>query len=261
MDSLIRYESGDTEPRSKEAVFFRTCYDATTEASALNLVNPLVEGVPEQPDGEPARARCRTSEGYFTRPIFDDKATIDSLSSVFVRSAGSPRPAFLFSATHGAGPGISAPKQTAGAIVCQDKARFSAQSFTAINDADVHGLFVFLNACYSAGMPERDDIPGVVSRPGAPIAEKAFLAALPKALLSHPSGGAMACIGHVEKAFSYSFFAQGRRHLIPYRNAIRRILQGRPVGLALQAIRDRYVAQNNALTQLLYNVHAYRSGR
>ncbi len=257
VDSLIRYESGDADPRSKEAVFFRTRHEKATEASALHLVAPLVDGVPEQVDGEPARPAVATSEGYATRSIFDDEATLDALTSVFVPSVGSPRPAFLFSATHGAGPGKSAPEQTAGALICQDKAKFSAQSLNATQDVDLHGLFVFLNACYSAGTPELDEYPILLSRPAAPIAERAFLAALPKALLSHPSGGALACIGHVEKAFTYAFLSTGHEHLIPHRNAIMRILRGLPVGLALQDMRDRFVARDNELTQLLYNVHAF----
>lgn len=256
-DSLIRYESGETDPRSKEAVFFRTSYDKQTRASALHLVAPLVDGVPEQADGEPARPAVAPSEGYAMRSIFDDKATFDALSSVFAPPAGSSRPALLFSATHGAGPGKSAPEQAAGAIICQDRAMFSGQTAAATENVDLHGLIVFLNACYSAGTPERDEFPMLLSKPAMPIVEKAFLAALPKALLGHPSGGALACIGHVEKAFTYAFLSTGSEHLIPYRNALIRILRGLPVGLALQDMRDRFVARNNDLTQLLYKVHAY----
>ena len=261
VDSLIRYESGDADPRSKEAVFFRTRYhdDGATEASALHLVAPLVDGVPEQADGEPARPAVATSEGYSTRAIFDEEATLDALTSVFVPSVGSRRPAFLFSATHGAGPGKSAPEQNAGAILCKDKAMFTAQRLTSLQDVSIHGLFAFLFACSSAGVTTHDEVDDYqrLNRPPVPIVDKAFLAALPKALLSHPAGGALACIGHVGRAISYSFLTHGHDHLIPYRNGIHRILQGLPVGLALQDMRDRSVARDNDLTQLLYNVQAF----
>ena len=73
------------------------------------------------------------------------------------------------------------------------------------------------------------------------LADKPFIAALPKALLSHPDGGALACIGHIERAWNYSFFTTTtEQQLIPYWNAVRRILGGLPVGYALKDMRERY---------------------
>jgi hypothetical protein len=68
-------------------------------------------------------------------------------------------------------------------------------------------------ACFGAGTPKLDDFAHLVAEPQAAIAPYAFVAALPKALLGHPNG-ALAIVGHVERAWSYSFLweeAGGRR--------------------------------------------------
>ena len=119
--------------------------------------------------------------------------------------------------------------------------RESAVATTA--DVRVHGLVAFLFACYSAGTPQFDQYVTRADRKPLQIAEQPFLAALPKALLSHPQGGALACIGHVERAWNYSFSTNKLGdQLIPYQNAVRRILGGLPVGYALTDMRQRYAS-------------------
>ena len=63
------------------------------------------------------------------------------------------------------------------------------------------------------------------------IAERPFVAALPQRLLSHPSGGALAVIGHVERAWGYSIQPPGSGpQLVPFRNLLGRVLRGRAGG-------------------------------
>lgn len=245
VDSVIAYETGAAPPRAKAAVFFRTHRDRATALSAEHLVAPLADGVPALAD-EPAQPAVAESKGFATRRIWDAAATAQQLAAVFAPPAASPPPAFLFTATHGVGfiqptPGEQPAWQ--GALKCQDDAKFGADRLATTADVRVHGLVAFLFACYSAGTPQFDQYVTRADRKPLQIAEQPFLAALPKALLSHPQGGALACIGHVERAWNYSFSTNKLGdQLIPYQNAVRRILGGLPVGYALTDMRQRYAS-------------------
>jgi hypothetical protein len=146
-----------------------------------------------------------------------------------------------------------------GALVCKEWPRlgtFEEGHYFAAKDlpgnSQVHGLIAFLFACWSGGTPSHDRF---IHKPGEPpprIAEKPFLAALPKALLSHPQGGALACIGHVERAWSYSITSSKTGpHIQAFQNAVKRILAGIPVGHAKKDFDERYTALNSRQSQLL----------
>lgn len=69
------------------------------------------------------------------------------------------------------------------------------------------------------------------------------MAALPQRLLSHPGGGALAVIGHVERTWGYSIRPPGLGpRLLPFRNLLGRVLRGEPVGHATKDFSDRYVS-------------------
>src|SRR5207237_733822 len=120
------------------------------------------------------------------------------------------------------------------------------------NDARVHGLVSFHFACFGAGTPARDQF---VHKPGEmppDLAPTPFLARLPQRLLSHPHGGALACIGHVERAWGYSIATVGAgTQLLPFRNCVGRILSGQPVGFAVKDFNERYASLTVTLTGLL----------
>ncbi|MFN8490677.1 MAG: hypothetical protein U0350_24010 [Caldilineaceae bacterium] len=256
VDSVIAYETGDAPPRQKAAVFFRTNRDPTTTLSAEHLVKPLADGLPAAGD-EPARPAVAASKGFATHRLWDVDATAAKLAEVFAPPATTPPPAFLFSATHGVGfiqptPGKQLALQ--GALKCQDDTPFSAALLANIEHVQVHGLIAFLFACYSAGTPQFDQYVTRTDRKPLQIADQPFLAALPKALLSHPQGGALACIGHVERAWNYSFnTTKLGDQLIPYQNAVRRILGGLPVGYALTDMRQRYMSLAASVGRRLEN--------
>lgn len=113
-------------------------------------------------------------------------------------------------------------------------------------------MITFHFACYGAGMPSHDRF---IHKPGTPppvIADSPFIAALPKALLAHPQGGALACIGHVERAWGYSISTpKAGPQLLPFQNAIGRLLTGQPVGYAMKDFYERYAALSTTLTNLL----------
>jgi hypothetical protein len=70
-----------------------------------------------------------------------------------------------------------------------------------------------------------------------------------------PQGGALATIGHVERAWGYSIAGpQGGRQLQPFQNAIGRILVGQPVGYAVKDFNERYAALSTNLSSLLEEI-------
>jgi hypothetical protein len=156
------------------------------------------------------------------------------------------------------------PEQTAaqGALLCQDWPGFGAVTpdhYFAARDlpsaARVHGMITFHFACYGMGTPSHDRF---IHEPGSPppeIAPKPFIAALPKTLLTHPNGGALASIGHVERAWGCSIVTpKAGSQLLPFENAIGHILKGEPVGLAMKTFFERYASLSVSLSSLLEDV-------
>ena len=260
-ESLIEYEKGATVPNAKSAVFFGTRheFDGATQLSADLLVKPLADGIPSA--GEPGAAAKR---GFATQKFWGVDATKANLGEAFRGNGWAKPPAFIFSASHGMGWPKGHPDQVSkqGALLCQDWPGYGSINaghyFTGAElpaDAKLHGMITFHFACYGAGTPRRDNF---VHRPGKKppeIADRAFVATLPKRLLSHPKGGALAVVGHIERAWGYSITqAVAGPQLLPFQNAIGRILIGNPVGYALKDFNERYAQLSANLDNVLQEV-------
>lgn len=262
-ESLIAYETGASVPNGRSMSFFaaRHSFDRATRLSADHLVLPLADGQPAS-GNDPAVPGV--SEGFASRKLIAGAATKANLGEVFSPPASTKPPAFLFSATHGIGWPAGNPGQEAfqGALLCQDwpgpgsmapACYFSAADLP--SDARVHGLICFFFACYGAGTPRHDNF---LHEPGAQppeIANRPFVAALPKRLLSHPNGSALAVIGHVDRAWGCSILGKsGAAQIQPFRNAISALLRGRPAGYALKDFRERFAALSSGLSALLERI-------
>jgi hypothetical protein len=141
-----------------------------------------------------------------------------------------------------------------GALLCQDWPGLKAWGARELtedlylggedaSDLEPAGMVAFLFACYGAGTPKNDDF--IYDAPGQPaeIASEAFLGRLPERLLGHPKGGALAVVGHVERAWSYSFLWPGLGEQIDvFEGALRSVLGGDPIGLALELFNLKYAA-------------------
>jgi hypothetical protein len=257
-ESVVDYETSETLPTSKEVVYWATRHraDAATQMSADYLITPLHDGLPASSEGdeEPAIAEL---QGFRSRLFRGPDATRANLTELL---HGPSRPAMLVTASHGMGWPLGHPCQrlAQGALLCQDwpgrgtidpSHYFSAADVD--DDACLHGLVAFHFACYGAGTPSHDPFLG--DRGGGPlaIAEQPFVAALPRRLLSHPKGGALAVIGHVERAWGYSIMPPGiGSQIVPFRNLIGRILDGEPVGHATKDISERFAALSAELLNL-----------
>lgn len=262
-ESLIAYETGASVPNGRSMTFFgaRHSFDRATQLSADQLVRPLANGQPATGNDPALRS---VSEGFASSKLIASAATKANLGEVFSPPAKGKPVAFLFSATHGIGWPAGNPGQEAlqGALLCQDwsgpgsmppAAYFSAADLP--SDARVHGLICFLFACYGAGTPRYDSF---LHKPGAAppeIAARPFVAALPKRLLSHPNGSALAVIGHVDRAWGFSIVgSSGKSQIQPFRNAIGAILRGWPAGHALKDFRERFAALSTGLSALLEKI-------
>lgn len=252
--SVIEYETMAVVPNAKEAVFFATRHrdDPSTQTSADLLVNPLIDGVQI------------TKHAFRSRKLWGDDATKDSLLGILRPAAESKPPAFLFTASHGMGwpKGNKRQLVAQGALLCQDWLEFDKPTeddyFAASDlpaDAAIHGLIAFHFACYSLGTPQLDNFAHEPGKPPPPIAESSFIAALPKAMLAHPRNGALACIGHVERAWAYSIATENAGpQLLPFQNALDCILGGKPVGYAMKDFNQRYASLSTELANQLEQV-------
>jgi hypothetical protein len=260
--SVIDYETSATVPNGREAVFFGTrhSFDQATKMSADFLVNPLVDGTPAA-GLAPAEPGVAEQWGYRSRKLWGAGATRAALSDAVCGDPAQKPPAFMFTASHGMGFPAGHPDQVKGqgALLCQDWPGFGnispAHYFAAANvpaEARVHGMVLFHFACFGAGTPQRDLFVHDPGKTPALIANQPFLAALPKAWLAHPKGGALACIGHVERAWGYSIVAPNAGVQIQtFQNAIGRILIGQPLGYALKDFNEKYASLSAQLSDMI----------
>ena len=238
------------------AAFFGTTNpnDQMTALSAQHLVTPLY-----------TRLQERYREKWQFDKIVGQEASRDRLLQLV---GGDDAPALLFTACHG----MEFPKDDdlgrqvgyQGALLCQDWAGPEADSaniprsyFLAGEDlpeqANLQGMIAFFFACYSAGTPLYDEYTKQAFKErGETITDAPFIAALPKAMLSLQNGGALAVVGHVERAWGMSFLGQRQSQQIAvFESALEHILKGHPVGSAMEYFNGRYAALSTELTATL----------
>jgi hypothetical protein len=226
-------------PPSREVVFFAPQHpdDPMTRLSAEQLARPLAGKLAGKVSGWTVTTRLGEEA---------DKRRLASLLG------GEETPALLFTASHGVGlpQGHARQQELQGALLCQGwpgpRARslsedhyFAARDVSA--DASPGGLVSFHFACYSAGTPRWDSFSHLETGALKALAQRAFVARLPQRLLSHPRGGALAVIGHVDQAWPCSFLWEdtGAQHQA-FVSVLTELMQGYRIGAAMEYFGQRY---------------------
>ncbi len=240
----------------RKAAFFgvRNDGDTATELSAEYLVKPLAAylGI-DQPSWQVTTCMDRQA----------DKAGLGRLLG------GDDTPALLFTASHGIGfpSGHDLQRRRQGALLCGDwpgsenwhdalpeEFYFSADDVA--DDAQLLGLIAFHFACYGAGTPRLDEFShraGLAAQ--AQIAPCDFLAGLPQRLLGHPRGGALAVIGHVDRAWGCSFIWDGlSNQLTAFKSTLKCLTEGQRVGFATEYFNERYAEISTDLSTQLEEI-------
>ncbi len=256
--SVVEAETAGSD-RPRQVAFFgpENPHDRATRRSARQLIKPLASNL-RQADWQ-------------MRTLVESRATKNRLLALL---GGEETPALLFTATHGMGfgPGSARQKRHQGSLLCQDwlgprawRHRVPESFYVSADDIDdtaqLHGLVAFHFACHGAGTPRIDDFRhrGLLKksrlerlwplrrwhhrrqRPGTVIAPQPFVARLPQRLLAHPRGGALAVIGHVDRAWTYSFFwPNAGSQVQAFEGTVKRLMDGYPVGAALEMMVQRY---------------------
>lgn len=240
-------------PRGATFLGVRSPADRATQLSADHLIKPL------------SAALASEHADWSFETILAEGATKARLGDYL---NGREKRALLFTASHGLGFPNGHPLQLAhqGALLCQDwpgplRAKgaidpdhyFSADDV--VGDASSHGLIAFHFACYGAGTPKQDDFAHQAFKERADIAPHAFLARLPQRLLAHPLGGVQAVIGHVERAWGFSFiWGRAGEQLAAFQSTLDQLLKGFPVGYATEYLNQRYAELSSDLSAELEEI-------
>jgi hypothetical protein len=247
-EQVVAYERRARPTTSRHMVCFgvQNNLDLATKQSTEDLVTPLYQGI----DGNDPIAQ----QLGFTQELWVGKqATAANLEQILRGKTGRGQPALLFAASHGLGYPADHPElaRYQGALVCQDWPGSGAVKLEHVYAAErlssetrVEGMIAFLFACYGAGCPQEDDF-DFKNQQRKIIAPYPLVAQLPQQLLLN---GALAVLGHVDRAWTHSFRIDGlAKQTQGFESVLGLLMKGDRAGLAT----DRFNAIQGSVAMSL----------
>jgi hypothetical protein len=247
--SVVAAETGKVKlPRQINLFGVANPDDRATELSSQRLIQPVL-------------ADLQTNhQDWQISAFMREQATKAQLKDLL---GGNQTPALLFAASHGMEFPMEDTRQIPhqGALLCQDwpgpknhRGPIPQDFYLAGDDitdnANLLGLIAMYFACYGAGTPLMDEFSRQAFKDREQIAPYPFIASLPTKLLGHPKGGALAVVGHIERAWGYSFAWPGvraQKQTQTFEDSFKRLLDGHPVGSAFEHFNERYAEIATAL--------------
>lgn len=254
-ESLVRSQTGKTSATATAAIFATEHpFDAATALFTRDVAKPFAFGTADRPN-------LISNLPFTLDPILGKDATKSAFADLLRGKRPSGTPSVLLSGTHGMAFNQADGRlaDTNGALICQDWQGFGQISgdhwFSAADvpaDAQVSGMIYVLFACYGGGWSEFDTFRDNPDGTARKIAPGPALAKLPLSLLSHPNGGALAVLAHVDRAWSYSFRnGANNPQNSGLRDVLRRLLKGQRIGLATDLFNTRWAAAAVRLSDAL----------
>ena len=165
-------------------------------------------------------------------------------------------PEVLFTAGHGIGfkKGNSRRRELQGALVAQDwpgpgnavRDDHYLSGTDVPSDRPVRARVIMSFACFGAGTPES-------------AAHPAFVARLPQRLLGNPAGGALAYVGHVDRALGYSYmWPNAGTQTDHFASVLRALMDGWRVGHAKEYFDARALDVTWSLRSLQERANRFR---
>lgn len=243
-ESVIAAERESSGRRRQLAVVApRHRDDEATRSGHENLVAPFCEHFSSR------LGRSRKKNAWQLDLASGARATKRALVSRLTAADG---PALMLTVTHGVTYACGHPlqAQTQGALISSEwpglvdwpralPPDFYVSAADLDADARPHGLVSFHFACFSGGTPELDNFPRDRKKPSR-LAPQPFVAALPKRLLTHPRGGALAVVAHVDSAWAHSFlWRRLEQQSQAFEQCFEALVAGLPVGAAMEAFSGR----------------------
>ncbi len=277
-DSVVKYEKDATVPTSRQVAFFAACNqgDYATRLLTEQVANPLVNGTDDNSRIGKARKQNFALQAFLGAGTGNgDSANKDSLLRIMRGDIPGGRPALLFTGSHGKsvmrsdanGNSFYDPADDSliaaqrGALLCQEWVKGVAATddqIVAASDIDqsarVHGMIHFMFACYGVGWPEFDTF-SRTKQGKKPIASQSSLSSLPRKLLSHSDGGALAVVGHIDRAWGYSFASDnGTAQNGDFRMILNNLMSGVRIGHATDKFNTNWGALSHEISDLMRDV-------
>ena len=243
IERLLENEKGELNQAGREALFIGPQFpgDKATALSSNMLVKKAADWLDNNDEFEITVSLWEVGqEGH--QPTKTN--LIKRLSGKGLDDQAQTPPSLIFAGTHGLEfrNGSQGQHAMQGALLMQEwpgpKTKPEAGHFVSSQDIQqdfgLSGSMGFLFACYSAGMPLYQDwAPEVPVR----LTDKPFVARLPQKLMAN---GMLALIGHVSKAWGYSFMGvrEAKAEIDYFTEPIGELLRGAPVGHATSYLNE-----------------------